>query len=60
MELRLVGEVEFVQGLAAAGATGLYGPARAAAAIVGHANLHLGEGVASVLEALHAASPNRF
>ena len=59
-ELRPVGEVEFVQGLAAASASGLYGPGRAAAAIVGHANLNLGEGVAPVLEALHAASPNRF
>ena len=59
-ELRPVGEVEFVQGLAAAGDTGLYGPAKAAAAIVGHANLNLGEGVRPVLEALRAASPNRF
>ena len=37
-EMRPVGEVEFVQGLAAASASGLYGPRRAAAAIVGHAN----------------------
>ena len=59
-ELRPVGEVEFVQGLAAASASGLYGPARAAAAIVGHANLNLGERVEPVLEALQAASPNRF
>src|SRR5262244_2732269 len=59
-EMRPVGEVEFVQGLAAASARGLYGPSRAAAAIVGHANLNLGERVAPVLEALHAASPNRF
>ena len=59
-EMRPVGEVEFVQGMAAAGATGLYGPARAAAAIVGHANLHLGDKAAPVLEALQAASPNRF
>ena len=59
-ELRSVGEVEFVQGLAAAGATGIYGPGRAAASIVGHANLNLGEGVKPVLEALQAASPNRF
>jgi L-fuconolactonase len=59
-EMRPVGEVEFVQGLAAASASGLYGPSRAAAAIVGHANLNLGERVASVLEALRAASPNRF
>src|SRR5438045_5402442 len=59
-ELRPVGEVEFVQGLAAASASGVYGPSRAAAAIVGHANLNLGERVAPVLEALQAASPNRF
>ena len=59
-EMRPVGEVEFVQGLAAASASGLYGPGRAAAAIVGHANLNLGDRVAPVLEALQAASPNRF
>ena len=60
LELRPVGEVEFVQGLAAAAATGLYGSCRAAAAIVGHADLKLGDRVATVLEALKAASPNRF
>ena len=60
VELRPVGEVEFVQGLAAASASGLYGPCRAAAAIVGHANLNLGDRVTPVLEALQAASPNRF
>ena len=59
-ELRPVGEVEFVQGIAAASASGLYGPGRAAAAIVGHADLKLGENVEPVLEALRAASPNRF
>ena len=59
-ELRPVGEVEFVQGLAAASASGLYGPGRAAAAIVGHANLNLGDRVEPVLAALQAASPNRF
>jgi predicted TIM-barrel fold metal-dependent hydrolase len=59
-EMRPVGEVEFVQGLAAASASGLYGPARAAATIIGHANLNLGERVEAVLEALQAASPNRF
>ena len=58
--LRPVGEVEFVQGLAAASASGLYGPGRAAAAIVGHADLKLGDRVQPVLEALQAASPNRF
>ena len=60
VEMRPVGEVEFVQGLAAASASGLYGPCRAAAAIVGHANLNLGDRVTPVLEALQAASPNRF
>ena len=59
-ELRPVGEIEFVQGLAAASASGIYGPSRAAAAIVGHANLHLGDAVEPVLEALQSASPNRF
>jgi len=60
VEMCPVGEVEFVQGLAAASASGLYGPCRAAAAIVGHADLKLGGRVAPVLEALQAASPNRF
>jgi predicted TIM-barrel fold metal-dependent hydrolase len=60
VELRPVGEVEFVQGLAAASASGLYGPAHAAAAIIGHADLNLGEKVEPVLDALQAASPNRF
>ena len=58
--MQCVGEVEFVQGLAAASASGLYGPCRAAAAIIGHANLDLGERVEPVLHALQAASPNRF
>ncbi len=57
---RPVGEVEFVQGLAAASASGLYGECRAAAAIVGHANLNAGEQVEPVLAALQAASRNRF
>ncbi len=58
--MRPVGEIEFVQGLAAASATGLYGPCRAAAGIVGRADLKLGDRVERVLEALRAASPNRF
>ena len=60
VELRPVGEVEFVNGLAAASATGLYGPCRAAAGIVGHADLKRGDRVEPVLEALRAASSNRF
>src|SRR5690349_3506137 len=60
VELRPVGEVEFVQGLAAASASGIYGPCRAASAIIGHADLKLGDRVEPVLQALQAASPNRF
>ena len=59
-KLRSVGEVEFVQGLAAASASGVYGSSRAAAGIMGHADLKLGADVAPVLDALQAASPNRF
>ena len=59
-ELRPVGEVEFVQKLADKSASGAYGPARAAAAIIGRADLKLGERVRPVLEALQAASPSRF
>ena len=60
MELRPVGEVEFVQGIAAQSASGMYSRTRAAHGIVGHANLHLGTDVRRVLEALQAASSNRF
>ena len=59
-EMRPVGEVEFIQGLAAASASGIYGPGRAAEAIVGHADLKMAADVEPVLEALQAASPNRF
>ena len=59
-EYRSVGEVEFVQGIADESATGAYGEGRAAAAIIGRADLKMGDGVRPVLEALQAASPNRF
>ena len=52
-----VGEVEFVNGVAAMSASGGYGDFRACAGIVGRADLMLGDGVAPVLEALVAASP---
>ena len=48
------------KGLAAASASGVYGPSRAAAAIIGRADLKLAGNVGAVLEALQAASPNRF
>ncbi len=58
--LKPVGEVEFVNGVAAQAASGLYGPGRACAGIIGHANLMLGDGAGAVLDALHAAAPRRF
>lgn len=59
-EMKPVGEVEFVNGVAAMSASGLYGKTRIAAGIIGHANLHLGSRVKGVLEALIAAAPGRF
>lgn len=57
---RVVGETEFVQGIAAMSASGRYGPCRVASGIVSHADLTLGEAVRDVLRAHVAASPNRF
>src|SRR5689334_2900215 len=45
LELRPVGETEFVNGVAAMSASGQYGPTRIAAGIVSFANLTLGERV---------------
>ena len=59
-EFRVVGETEFVQGLAAVSASGRHGDLRAAAGIVGSADLRLGDRVAPVLEAQIAAAPQRF
>lgn len=59
-ELRCVGETEFVNGVAAMSASGLYGNARACAGIVGHADLTRGARVRPVLEAHLAAAPERF
>ncbi|BCW89569.1 hypothetical protein sos41_27350 [Alphaproteobacteria bacterium SO-S41] len=55
--LRPVGEVEFVNGVAAMAASGIYGSTLACAAIIGHADLNLGDGAAETLEAHMAASP---
>ena len=54
-----IGEVEYVQGISAASASGIYGESRMAASIIGNANLNLGEGVRPILESLSSAS-NRF
>lgn len=58
--LKPVSEVEFVNGVAAQSASGLYGPARYCAGIVGHADLMRGSAAGDVLDALAAAAPGRF
>lgn len=59
-ELKPVGEVEFLESVAERVAADSTIKPRIAAAIVGHADLLLGDAVAPVLEAHLAASPNRF
>ncbi len=58
--LKPVGEVEYVNGVAAQSASGLYGDTRLCAGIVGHADLTLGAAVGEALDALMAAAPRRF
>jgi predicted TIM-barrel fold metal-dependent hydrolase len=59
-ELRPLGQTEFVAGVAAMSESGLYGPARVAAGIVGFADLTLGDAVEPVLEAHIRAGGGRF
>lgn len=58
--MRPVGETEFVNGIAAMSASGLYGPVRIAAGIIGTADLKLGDAAAAVLDAQIAAGGGRF
>lgn len=60
VEMRPVGETEFVAGQAAMSASGMYGPTRVAAGIVGFADLTLGDRVEPVLEAHLRAGGGRF
>lgn len=55
-----VGEVEYVNGIAAAFASGYHGPARACAGIVGRVDLTLGEAAEEVIHACMARAPDRF
>ncbi|MBB3860478.1 putative TIM-barrel fold metal-dependent hydrolase [Novosphingobium hassiacum] len=57
---KTVGEVEFVGGVAAQGASGLYGAFRPCAAIIGHADLRQGDSARPVLDALIRAGNGRF
>jgi predicted TIM-barrel fold metal-dependent hydrolase len=59
-EMAPVGEVEFVNGIAAMSASGHYGPCRVADGIVGYADLRAGAPVRDVLEAEIAAGGGRF
>ena len=60
VERRVVGETEFVNGVAAMGASGVYGDFRPCAGIVSRADLLLGDAVAPVLEAHIGAGGGRF
>jgi L-fuconolactonase len=51
VEMRVVGETEFVNGVAAMAASGIYGETKACAGIVSRADLALGDDVVPVLEA---------
>jgi L-fuconolactonase len=59
-ELRAVGQTEFVAGMAAMSDSGLYGPTRVAAGIVGFADLTLGDRVEPVLQEHIRAGGGRF
>jgi predicted TIM-barrel fold metal-dependent hydrolase len=58
--MRVIGETEFVNGIAAMSASGAYVPTRIAAGIVGTADLTLGAAAAPVLEAHIQAGGGRF
>jgi L-fuconolactonase len=60
VDMRPVGETEFVAGIGAMSDSGLYGPVRVAAGIVGFADLTLGDRVEPVLEAHLRAGGGRF
>src|SRR5262249_39229556 len=60
VEMRPVGETEFVNGVAAMSASGIYGKTRHCAGIVGHADLTLGSRVEAVLAAHLRAGGDRF
>jgi L-fuconolactonase len=59
-ELKPVGETEFVNGVAAMTASGIYGKIRVCAGIVGHADMMLGSRVEPVIAAHERAGGGRF
>jgi L-fuconolactonase len=58
--LRPLGEVEFANGVAAMSASGIYGECRVCAAIVGYADLRLGDAIAELLDRALAIAPDRL
>lgn len=58
--MRPVGEIEFAAGMGAIADSGIYGPCRVAAAIVGHVDLMLGDAVGAVLDEELAAGRGRL
>ena len=60
VEMRPVGETEFVNGVAAMSASGIYGAPRVCEGIVGHADLTLGARVEEVLEQHIRVGGGRF
>lgn len=55
-----VGEVEFTNGIGAMSASGVYGPVRVCAGIVGKVDLTMGAFAEEVLQACKARAPERF
>lgn len=60
VELKSLGETEFVNGIAAMSASGAYGKARVCAAIVGNVDLRNGARAGALLEAHMAVAGERF
>ena len=59
-ELKTVGEIEFVNGIAAMSASGLFGDVKLVAGIIGGIDLRLGDRVQGVLEAQIQAAGGRY
>lgn len=58
--LKSIGEVEFARGMGAMADSGLYGPCRMAAVIVGQVDLRLGEAAGELLDIASEAAGGRF
>jgi L-fuconolactonase len=58
--LRPIGEIEFANGVGAMCASGTYGACQVAAAIVGFADMQLGDRVAETLDRAMQVAPDRF